>query len=82
MVLAKSLKNKDGEDGEKVGSRSASDAILSPGPGGRLAAAGGGFAVARNLVRIFSSDCPNTPAAVLRTGAADLKAAASAAGPP
>ena len=56
MVLAKSLKNKDGEDGEKVGSRSASDAILSPGPGGRLAAAGGGFAVARNLVRIFSSD--------------------------
>ena len=42
---------------------------------------GGGFAGARNLVRIFSSDCPNTPAAVLRTGAADLKASASAAGP-
>ena len=42
---------------------------------------GGGFACARNLVRIFSSDCPNTPAAVLRTGAADLKADASAAGP-
>ena len=51
-------------------------------PGGRKAGLGGGFAEARTLVRICSGFCSrNTPAAILRIGAADLMASASAAGP-
>ena len=75
-------KNDDDKNGQKTGFGMEFDRIFRSGTGGRKAGLGGGFAEARTLVRICSGFCvPNTPAAILRIGAADLKADASVAGP-
>ena len=66
-------KNDDDKNGQKTGFGMEFGRIFRSGPGVRKAGLGGGFAEARTLVSIWSGFCStNTPAAILRIGAADI----------
>ena len=76
--LEKWWKNDDDKNCQKTGFGTDFGWILGSGTGGRRAELGGG---ASPLERIVPGGFTKTPAAILRIGAADLKAYASAAGP-